>query len=70
MSFSKYFFEQHGESLKKEGELYKARGEKKEIDSHKCKHKDVKIEDNILKCGCGAFWQGAGIEKLKKILTT
>ena len=68
MSFSKFFYEQHGESLKEEGKLYEARGEKKQIKSNKCKHKNTKIKGNMLKCGCGAFWTGPGIDRLQKVL--
>lgn len=67
MAFSKYWFEQHRKW--EEGKKYEASSEKKELDFNKCKHKDVKIDGNTLKCSCGAVWQGAGIDKLQKILT-
>jgi hypothetical protein len=68
MSFSKYWFKQNKDW--EEGKKYEARSEKKKLATDKCTHKDVQIKGNTLTCSCGAFWQGAGIDKLYKRLTS
>lgn len=69
MSFSRYYYEQFREQIKKEGKLYEARSESKEIGRKKCKHRNTILKENTLKClNCGAFWKGTGVAKLQKVL--
>lgn len=41
-----------------------------EIQIPKCPHKQVKIENNELRCTCGAAWTGTGIHELYKLMTS
>jgi hypothetical protein len=50
--------------LKEEIEKYEAKGEKKEINFGKCKHKDATVKNGMLVCPCGSCWSGARINEL------
>lgn len=65
---SKSFFHQFSEDIEKEVKEYDAREYKKDILSTRCPHKDTTIIGDILRCVCGATWQGPRIEDLQKIL--
>jgi hypothetical protein len=67
---SKYYYEQFSDLIKEEEKEYEARSEKRQLSQKKCKHRSAKIKGNRLRCGCGAFWEGAGIDKLHKILNS
>ena len=40
----------------------------RDVDLPKCKHKNVTIKNNELRCKCGAAWSGPNIERLYKVL--
>lgn len=66
---SKYFFEDKQDLIKEEHELFETHQEAKEYLTERCKHKDVKIVGNILRCKCGSSWGGPQIETLYKLFT-
>lgn len=50
--------------LETEVDEYQSFQETTEIDLQKCKHKNIRIDDNAIKCSCGMNWRGAGIARL------
>jgi len=57
----KFYFE----SFKEEG---KSVGKSEEINFIQCKHKNVRFEDGVLRCECGAAWGGSRLGELEKLL--
>lgn len=53
--------------LKEEVEKYESFSESKEILFNKCKHKDTFIENGVLRCRCGAAWQGERLAELVEL---
>lgn len=65
----KYFFEQFKKQIAKENKDLEAHHESVEIKTDRCDHSKCYIEQDKLKCPCGAVWQGPGIDKAYRHLT-
>ncbi len=52
-----------------EEKKFEAFGEKKEIKFEKCSHKNVKFQDGMLICPCGASWSGPRLNELFDLFT-
>lgn len=54
--------------LKEEADKFKALYETKEIKFDRCKHKNVKFQNGMLVCPCGASWSGPRLQELFDLL--
>jgi hypothetical protein len=66
---SKHYFEEFKKDIKEDHEKFETHLESHEVSTDRCKHKDAKIVDGVLRCTCGAAWGGPEIETLYKLLT-
>lgn len=66
---SKSYFKQFKEEIKEEKETYKAHSEVADVPVKRCNHKGkVRMDGSILKCECGAAWDGANVQALFDLL--
>jgi hypothetical protein len=66
---SKYFFDEFKDQIKEEHEKFETHLENRDISQDRCNHKGkVKMVNGMLRCSCGAGWQGPGLDTLFDLL--
>lgn len=65
---SKYFYEQHKDTIEREVKELESYEEKNEIKGMGCAHSAVTLSESKLVCRCGAVWTGPSLDRLHKLL--
>lgn len=69
----KHFYQDFKKEIEEEHEALETHQEKKEVDFTPCGHSKIKFvrddKGQRLVCGCGATFQGQGLNELYKMLT-